>query len=138
YQIHAPIGPQCAVADVTADGCRIFTYNQGPTSMPASIAKLINLPANRVRVTVVPGSSLYGGGGNLGNPAPYAALMSQGVGKPVRAQLMRWDEHSWDTPGAVLLADLRAGVDSKGYITAWEFTTFQPPYVQGRSTATEP
>jgi nicotinate dehydrogenase subunit B len=62
YQIHAPIGPQCAVADVTPDGCRIFTYNQGPTSAPASIAGLLGLPANKVRVTVVAGLSLYGGG----------------------------------------------------------------------------
>jgi nicotinate dehydrogenase subunit B len=137
YQIHAPIGPQCAIADVTPNGCRIFTYSQGPTSVPASIAALIGLPANKVRITVVAGSSLYGGGGGIGNPAGYAAVMSQIVGKPVRVQLMRWDEHSWDTAGAVGLFDLRAGIDAKGKIVAWEYTALQPPYVQGRSTVSE-
>src|SRR4051794_22824276 len=45
YQSHAPIGPQVAVADVTPNGARIFTYAQGVSGVPAQVASAIGLPA---------------------------------------------------------------------------------------------
>ena len=46
--------------------------------------------------------------------APYrdnnqaAAIMSAIVGKPVRVQFMRWDEHGWDNYGPAQMTDIRA------------------------------
>ena len=68
--------------------------------------------ANRIRLTYVEGSSVYGS-------APYndanqaAAIMSALVGKPVRLQFMRWDEHGWDNYGPAQMTDIRGGVDAK-------------------------
>ena len=47
--------------------------------------------------------------------------MSQLVGKPVRVQYMRWDEHGWDNYGPAQLMDIRAGIDPSGKIVAWDF-----------------
>ena len=54
-----------------------------------------------------------------------AALLSQAVGKPVRVQYMRWDEHGWDNYGPAHLAEVRAGVDAEGNIVAYEYDGWQ-------------
>ena len=48
--------------------------------------------------------------------------MSQAVGKPVRLQFMRWDEHGWDNYGPPSSIDVRAGIDANGKIVAFDFT----------------
>jgi nicotinate dehydrogenase subunit B len=125
YQSHAPIGPQVAVADVTPNGARIFTYAQGVSGVPAQVASAIGLPANRVRATEFWGSSHMGGGGGV-NPSVAAAVMSQAVGKPVRVQNMRWDQQGWDSYGAVFLQDIRGGIDSNGNIVAIDRVELSP------------
>ena len=58
--------------------------------------------------------------------AEAAAIMSQLVGKPVRLQFMRWDEHGWDNYGPAHMVDLTAGIDAHGNIVGYS-------YVAGRS-----
>ena len=67
-----------------------------------------------VRVTVLRGLGTYGDGPQYDDVAHAAALMSQAVGKPVRVQLMRWDEHGWDNYGPAQLMDVRAGGRREG------------------------
>ena len=54
--------------------------------------------------------------------------MSALVGKPVRLQLMRWDENGWGHYGPALLADVRGAVDANGNLVAIEYTAFGIPY----------
>jgi CO/xanthine dehydrogenase Mo-binding subunit len=125
YQLHGPIGPSCCVADVRPEGARLFIYKQGVSGTPEELAPILGLPASRIRVTEYGGSSHMGGSGDI---APWlaAAVMSQIVGKPVRVQYMRWDQHGWDIFGLPHVADLRGGIDANGKIVAWEFTTLAP------------
>jgi CO/xanthine dehydrogenase Mo-binding subunit len=53
--------------------------------------------------------------------AEDAALMSRAVGKPVRVQWMREDEHAWDPKGPAQYTTVRAGVDAQGNVIAWDF-----------------
>ena len=128
YNGHFPIGPSCAVADVTPTGARVFTNSQdcyasrGGIQAALGLAGL-NLPTNRIRVTYVEGSSVYG-------TSPYddanqsSAVMSYLAGAPVRLQWMRWDEQGWDHYAPAQLMDLKGSVDAKGNITATDFTHF--------------
>ena len=50
--------------------------------------------------------------------------MSKALGKPVRLQMMRWDEHGWTHYAPAILYDMRAGVDANGNIIAYEATGF--------------
>ena len=59
--------------------------------------------------------------------------MSQIVGAPVRVQLMRWDEIGWDSTAPGALFDVRAGIDAKGNLVAFDFTQFYPQYERKRS-----
>jgi CO/xanthine dehydrogenase Mo-binding subunit len=133
YTGHLPIGPGCVVADVTPSGARIFTSTQDAYGTRGQIKTVLDkvlgkdYPANRIRLTYYEGASNYGS-------APYrdtaqaAAIMSAIVGKPVRVQFMRWDEHGWDNYGPAQMTDIRAGVDANGKLTALEFTHFGIPY----------
>ena len=51
--IHTPIGPQCAVADVTPQGARIFSGTQGAYQTRPQVALVLGLPENQVRITAV-------------------------------------------------------------------------------------
>jgi CO/xanthine dehydrogenase Mo-binding subunit len=134
YNGHLPIGPSCCVADVTPAGARIFSNTQDAYGTRQNVKDALDqvlgakaLPLDRIRVTYYEGSSVYGS-------APYrdaaqaAAVMSALVGKPVRVQFMRWDEHGWDNYGPAQLTDIRAGIDAKGKLIAFEFTALGIPY----------
>ena len=128
YNGHFPIGPSCAVADVTPTGARVYTNSQDCYSSRDGIQAALklaglNLPTNRIRVTYVEGSSVYG-------TSPYddanqsSAVMSYLAGVPVRLQWMRWDEQGWDHYAPAQLMDARGAVDAKGNITATDFTHY--------------
>jgi CO/xanthine dehydrogenase Mo-binding subunit len=62
--------------------------------------------------------------------------MSQLAGAPVRVQLMRWDEIGWGNSGPGTLLDVRAGIDAKGKLVAFDFTQFYPQYKGSDETST--
>ena len=115
YQMHGPIGPNVAVADVNATGAIIYSHvKDGYGTSRPKIAAVLGLPLNRVRIVYYEGSSSFGGGAIHVDTGESAALMSQAVGKPVRVQYMRWDEHGWDNYGQAMMFDMRGGVDPAG------------------------
>ncbi len=126
--IHTPIGPQCAVADVTPQGARIFSGTQGAYQTLPQVALVLGLPQSQVRVTACAMGGCFGDGAQYFDVAQAAAIMSQAVGAPVRVQLMRWDEIGWGQTSPASLMDVRAGVDAKGNLVAFDFTHFYPQY----------
>jgi len=119
YQMHGSIGPSCAVADVGASEATVWSSTQGVYPLRAALATLLNMPPANVHVVYVEGSGCYGLNG-ADNVALDAALLSQAVGKPVRVQYMRHDEHGWENYGNPLVMHLRAGADASGKILAWD------------------
>jgi CO/xanthine dehydrogenase Mo-binding subunit len=126
YNAHVPIGPSCSVAWVTKTGARIYSNAQNIYALRSSVANVLGLTANQVRVSYFEGSSCYGASPQ-NDPAEVAALLSQQVGAPVRVQFMRWEEHGWDNYGPPFLHDIRGGVDAQGNIVAIEDTQFGVP-----------
>jgi CO/xanthine dehydrogenase Mo-binding subunit len=119
---HVPIGPDVVVADVTPNGAVLYSGSQDLYSLRANLAGLLGLPADRIRIRYHESSSSYGSGAPKSTDVPEAAaVMSQIVGKPVRLQFMRWDEHGYDNHGFPMLIDTRAGVDANGKIVAFDY-----------------
>ena len=125
---HTPIGPNCAVADVTPQGAHIFAGTQGVYKTRDAVAQMISLPVSKIRVTTFEMGGTYGET-QYDEAAQAAALMSQLVGTPVRVQLMRWDEIGWDNTAPGTLMDIRAGIDAKGNLVALDYSHIYPSYM---------
>ena len=117
-QSHASMGPSCAVADVGASAATIWCASQGTHRWAQAFAPLLGLPANSVRMIYKDGAGCYGTNGHE-DAALDAALLSRAVGKPVRVQWMREDEHGWDPKGPPQLLHLEAALSPEGKIAAW-------------------
>jgi CO/xanthine dehydrogenase Mo-binding subunit len=52
-------------------------------------------------------------------------MLSQEVGKPVRVQFSRADEHGWDNFGPAHLADVKVAADASGRIVAYQYDGWQ-------------
>ena len=124
YQAHAPFGPNCAVADVKPDSALVMCSTQDIYATRRTLAALLKLPAEKVRVQYYEGSGTYGHS-CYDDVAQAAAFMSQDAGKPVRVQFMRWDEHGWDNYGPAHVGEVRAAADADGKIVAYEYHGWQ-------------
>jgi nicotinate dehydrogenase subunit B len=124
YQGHMPFGPNCAVADVTPDGTTVMCSTQGVYGTRDKVAKVLGVPAAKVRVQYYEGAGTFGRS-CYDDAAQAAAMLSQEVGKPVRVQFSRTDEHGWDNFGPAHLADVKIGVDANGRIVAYEYDGWQ-------------
>ena len=124
YQAHAAFGPNCAVADVRKDSALIISPTQDIYGTRTMLARLLNLPADRIQVRYQEGASNYGHGCQ-DDATQAAALLSQLAGAPVRLQFMRADEHGWDNYGPAHLGEVRAAADDQGRIVAYEYHGWQ-------------
>jgi nicotinate dehydrogenase subunit B len=122
---HGSIGPSCGVADVRGDRATIWSSSQGTHRYRAAFAKVLGLAPERVRVIYMDGAGSYGQNG-AEDAACDAALLSKAVGRPVRVQWSRQDEHGWDPKGPPQLLALRAAVDERGEVAAWETRAWLP------------
>ena len=112
-QSHASMGPSCAVADIRDGGGTVWTASQGTHRLRKTMAKLLALDVAKLRLIYLDGSGSYGTNGN-DDVAFEAALLSRELGRPVRVQWMREDEHGWDPKGPPQLLDFRGALDAAG------------------------
>lgn len=133
FQNHGMMGPPCAIADVHRDKVIIWTGSQGPFTTRDRVASLLGVPKRNVEVNYIEGSGCYGRL-TVDDAAEDAVLLSRAVGKPVRVQWMREDEHAWEPKGPQQLMTARAAVDAQGHITAWQFTGRTFPWTEAQGT----
>ena len=124
YQAHVPFGPNCAIADVKPSSALVSCSTQNIYQARAKVAGVIDLPVEQVAIRYYEGSGTFGQS-CFEDAAQAAAIMSQAVGRPVRVQFMRADEHGWDNYGPAHLAEVRAGVDRDGKIVGYEYHGWQ-------------
>jgi nicotinate dehydrogenase subunit B len=129
-QSHASIGPSCAVADVSGNSATVWTASQGTHGNRKTFARFLGLPEEAVRLVYVEGSGCYGMNGHE-DAAADAATLSRAVGRPVRVQWSREDEHGWDPKGPPQLLDMSGAVDASGRILAWRTEMWLPETTRG-------
>jgi CO/xanthine dehydrogenase Mo-binding subunit len=122
FQSHASMGPGCALADVKAGACTVWTGSQKPHFVRDGVAALLGMPPENVRAIWVTGPGSYGRN-DAGDTALDAAFLSKATGKPVRVQGMRADGTAWDPKGPACVHRARAAVDASGKVIAYEFVS---------------
>jgi nicotinate dehydrogenase subunit B len=127
---HGSIGPSCAIAEFKDGALTSWSASQATHALRKQLAQMFGLPADKVRCIYVEGSGCYGRNGHE-DAAADAALLAKAVGKPVRVQWSRADEHGWDPKGPPTLIDMRASMDASGNVTAWEGDFYMPQQTAG-------
>jgi nicotinate dehydrogenase subunit B len=149
-QTHGSIGPSCAVAEFKEGKLTCWTASQATHSLRKQLAEMLAISEADVRCIYIEGAGCYGRNGHE-DAAGDAALLAREVGRPVRVQWMRADEHVWDPKGVPTLIDLEAGLDATGDVIGWHSEFYIPEGVGApvtllpaqlaalpRSTALEP
>jgi nicotinate dehydrogenase subunit B len=139
YQLHASIGPSCAVAEWVpageggaggggaAGGDRLVVWagTQSPHVLRADIARLMRLPDTAVEIVRMEAAGCYGRN-CADDVAADAALLARAAGAPVRVQLTRAQEHQWEPKGAAQLMDVRGGLNADGSVAGYDFQSRYP------------
>jgi CO/xanthine dehydrogenase Mo-binding subunit len=86
---------------------------------------MLDMKPEAVRCTYLEGAGCYGRNGHE-DAAADAALIARELGKPVRVQWSRADEHGWDPKGPPTLLEHRAALDASGNLVAWEGELYAP------------
>jgi CO/xanthine dehydrogenase Mo-binding subunit len=125
YQMHASIGPSCAVADWRDDGLTVWAGTQNPHMLRIDLHRLLDLGEDRIEIVRLEAAGCYGRN-CADDVCADAALLSRAVGAPVRVQLSREQEHAWEPKGTAQLMTVRGAVDHDGNLSAYAFDTRYP------------
>ena len=125
YQMHGSIGPSCAVADFQDDQIRVWSGTQNPHILRADLARLVERPEADIDVIRMEAAGCYGRN-CADDVSADALLLSRAVGRPVRVQLTREQEHAWEPKGTAQLMDVNGGLRADGSVAGYDFATRYP------------
>lgn len=121
FQLHASLGPSCAVAQLEEGRYTVWTHSQGVFPLRAALAELLGAPEEAIRCVHMEGSGCYGHNGADDVAADAVLLARAFPGSPVRVQWMREEEHCWEPYGPAMVADVQATLDAGGRIVDWQY-----------------
>ena len=125
YQMHASIGPSCAVADYHEAHIRVWSGTQNPHILRADLALLMKRPEANIDLIRLEAAGCYGR--NCADDVTAdALLLSRAVSRPVRVQLTREQEHAWEPKGTAQLMDVKGGLNADGSVAGYDFATRYP------------
>ncbi len=125
YQMHASIGPSCAVADCRDGRLALWSGTQNPHMLRTDLNRLLDLGEDNIDIIRLEAAGCYGRN-CADDVCADAALLSQAVGAPVRVQLTREQEHQWEPKGTGQVMDVSAAVDATGDLLSYDFAVRYP------------
>ncbi len=118
-QMHGPMGASASQAWVQGNTAVVWSHTQNVTAARAMLSTALNVPAQNIRVIYVEGSGVYGQTA-VENATLEAAVISQAVGRPVKVQHSRADDHTGENYGVPFVHRMKGTVDSAGAVSAWD------------------
>jgi nicotinate dehydrogenase subunit B len=125
YQMHGSIGPSCAVADYREGQIRVWSGTQNPHILRADLALLLQRQESEIDVIRMEAAGCYGRN-CADDVSADAVLLARAVGRPVRVQLTREQEHAWEPKGTAQLMDVNGGLRADGSVAGYDFATRYP------------
>src|ERR687885_918435 len=141
-----PLEPHVTIASVDDDSATIWSSTQAPYPVRESVAKVLRLPEDRVRIVVPPLGGGYGGK-NFVKLEPMLVAVARKASRPVKLSLSREEEVVTVTKHPAVVT-IKTGVKADGTLTArkvdihWSggaYADTTPPVARGGGlTATGP
>lgn len=125
YQLHGSIGPSCALADWRDGRLTAWSGTQNPHVLRIDLARLLGIDEGSIDIVRMEASGCYGRN-CADDVSADAALLSRAVGRPVRVQLTRQQEHQWEPKGAAQLMQVSGAIDAAGAPWSYDFLTRYP------------
>src|SRR5262249_49924322 len=125
FMAHAPMEPGNSVAHFRGNECEIWTPTQVPQDCRDTIAPLVGLKPEQVKVNI----TLLGGGFGRRLEHDYAveaALVSKAINGPVKVVWTREDDMTCSTYRPVSLHRLSATLDAQGLPVAFSHRIIGP------------
>lgn len=113
---HGFMEPECSIARTIKDGLEILSQGQGIYDDQKQIAKILNLPLDKVRVILVPNGGGFGGKEDL-SVQGHAALFSYLLKKPVKVSLNREESIVMHPKRHPMRMKYTLGCNKKGKLT---------------------
>lgn len=125
YQLHGSIGPSCSVARIHRDRLQVWSGTQNPHLLRTDLSRLMSMDEGDIDVIRMEASGCYGRNcaDDVGGDA---ALLARAVGRPVRVQLSRQQEHLWEPKGSAQLVDVIGSMDAQGAPSSYELLSRYP------------
>ncbi|HEY0297346.1 MAG TPA: molybdopterin cofactor-binding domain-containing protein [Bordetella sp.] len=125
YQMHASIGPSCSVADWRDERLTVWSGTQNPHMLRIDLHRLLDLGEDRIEIVRMEVAGCYGRN-CADDVCADAALLARAVGRPVRVQLSRAQEHTWEPKGTAQRMQVSGAVDAQGNLQAYDFVNRYP------------
>ncbi|HEY5637313.1 MAG TPA: molybdopterin cofactor-binding domain-containing protein [Burkholderiales bacterium] len=121
---HLPMEEQASLAMIEGDGkLRISTSTQNPHYLHRQLARVLQMPASRIRVIATPNGGGFGGKCDPGNHEFVVSKAALLLGRPVKICLSREEVFYQHRGRHPVLMKFRTGVDRKGKLVAMHLQT---------------
>ena len=121
---HIALEQHAALADFGPDGkLTLWTSTQTPHYVHRALAKVLGMPASRIRVVATPNGGGFGGKSDPFNHEIVVAHLSRVTGRPVKICLTREEVFYCHRGRHPTLMEVKTGVKKDGAITAMHFRT---------------
>lgn len=122
---HVPIEPRVALAEPTADGgVHVITSCSRVFNFAEPLRNILQLPMNRLRITLPDAVGGSFGGKNDLLPEPWVALLAMKTRRPVKLTLTREEDMSTSTIRHAYQITHRTGVTRDGVIVSDQATMY--------------
>lgn len=141
YQMHASLGPSCAIALLEGDQLTVWSHSQGVFALRDALAQVLEWPWAKVRVIHAEGPGCYGHNGADDVALDACLLAIRFPNRPMRVAWTRKDEFIYEPYGTAMLMDVSAALDEAGDLATWRqeirgYTHSGRPQATGDGTST--
>jgi len=125
YVQHTPMEPRAATAEWRDGELTVWAGVDYPQRAQGDLARAMGVSTANVRV-IVPDMGGGFGGKHTAEAAIEAARMAKAAKRPVAVRWTRAEEFTWAYFRPAALIECKGGLDAKGSLIAWDFTTINP------------
>ncbi|MCA7083699.1 molybdopterin-dependent oxidoreductase [Cupriavidus cauae] len=111
--------------DADGSALTVWSGTQNPHVLRIDLSRLTGLDESRIEIVRMEAAGCYGRN-CADDVCADAVLLSRAVGRPVRVQLSREQEHLWEPKGAAQLMDVQGSLGADGALLGCDFVSRYP------------